>query len=112
MPINTVQLDAIVSGSADNVAAVTGFAAGWSWERWLLRAEMEKAAGELRLTDTVTPGDAMREAGKMVADVHAIVEEGRKVGSAFRMLRGYARKPTVTCRLERMGTINVRLDLA
>ncbi|KAH8893707.1 hypothetical protein GQ53DRAFT_793283 [Thozetella sp. PMI_491] len=112
MPVRTLQLDAIVSGSSDNVAAVTGFAAGWSWERWLLRAEMEKAAGELRLTDTVTPGEAMREAGKMLADVHAIVEEGRKVGSGFRMLRGYAKKPNLGCRLERMGTINVRLDLA
>ena len=113
LPVNTVQLDAIVSGSTDNVAAVTGFAAGWSWERWLLRAEMEKSAGELRLADVVTPGEAMREAGKMVADVHAIVEEGRKIGSAFRMLRGYARKPTlVKTKLDRMMTISVRLDLA
>lgn len=87
------QLDAMVSGSAENAAAATGVAAGWSWERWLLRAEMEKAAGELRLADTVTPGKAMLEAGKMIADVHAVVEEGRQMGSCFRTLRGYARKP-------------------
>lgn len=86
-------LEAIVSGSSENVAAITGIAAGWSWERWLLRAEMEKAAGELRLADTVTPGEAMREAGKMIANVHAVVEEGRAIGSCFRMLKGYARKP-------------------
>ncbi|KAL2182826.1 hypothetical protein L209DRAFT_760084 [Thermothelomyces heterothallicus CBS 203.75] len=87
------RLEAMVTGSTDNIAAVTGIAAGWSWERWLLRAEMERAAGELRLADTVTPGRAMREAGKMIADVHSVVEEGRKIGSCFRMLRGYARKP-------------------
>ena len=87
------QLDAMVSGSPENAAAVTGVAAGWSWERWLLRAETEKAAGELRLADTVTPGKAMHEAGKMIADVHAVVEEGRQIGSCFRTLRGYARKP-------------------
>ncbi|KAK3395687.1 hypothetical protein B0T20DRAFT_43302 [Sordaria brevicollis] len=92
----TLELEAMVSGSTDNVAAIAGIAAGWSWERWLLRAEMEKAAGELRLADMVTPGEAMREAGKMIADVHAVVEEGRNVGSGFRMLRGYARKPSTS----------------
>jgi hypothetical protein len=86
-------LEAMVSGSSENVAAITGIAAGWSWERWLLRAEMEKAAGDLRLADTVNPGEAMREAGKMIADVHAVIEEGRGIGSCFRMLKGYARKP-------------------
>ncbi|EGS23631.1 uncharacterized protein CTHT_0003260 [Thermochaetoides thermophila DSM 1495] len=86
-------LEAIVSGSVDNVAAISGLAAGWSWERWLLRTEMEKAAGELRLCDTVTPGKAMHEAGKMIADVHAVVEEGRQLRSCWRVLKGYARKP-------------------
>ncbi|KAL2118949.1 hypothetical protein VTJ04DRAFT_5908 [Mycothermus thermophilus] len=86
-------LDAMVTGSAENVAAVTAIAAGWSWERWLLRTETEKAAGELRLADTVNPGAAMREAGEMIADVHAVVDEGRERGSCFRMLKGYARKP-------------------
>ncbi|KAK3394043.1 hypothetical protein B0H63DRAFT_33228 [Podospora didyma] len=108
-PSKTLELEAIVSGSTDNVAAVTGIAAGWSWERWLLRAEMEKAAGELRLSDTVNPGDAMREAGKMIADVHAVVEEGREVGSGFRMLRGYARKPRPTT-LD-SGIITMVLDM-
>lgn len=112
-PVNTLQMDAIVSGSTDDVAAITGVAAGWSWERWLLRSEMEKAAGELRLADTVTPGEAMKEAGKMIANVHAVMEEGREVGSGFRMLRGYARKraPTAAQRLERLGTIRMVLDV-
>jgi len=114
LPVQTLALDAIVSGSTDNVAAITGMAAGWSWERWLLRAEMEKAAGDLRLCDTVTPGEAMREAGKMIADVHAVVEEGRQLGSAFRMLRGYALKPKPAPKpvvLDRSGTIKLMLDL-
>ncbi|KAK0656163.1 hypothetical protein B0T16DRAFT_317558 [Cercophora newfieldiana] len=114
LPVQTLSLDAIVSGSTDNVAAITGMAAGWSWERWLLRAEMEKAAGELRLADTVTPGEAMREAGKMIANVHAVVEEGREVGSSFRMLRGYARKPKPAppeTELDRCGTIKLMLDV-
>ncbi|KAK3363042.1 hypothetical protein B0T25DRAFT_28323 [Lasiosphaeria hispida] len=110
LPVQTLELEAIVSGSSDNVAAITGMAAGWSWERWLLRAEMEKAAGELRLADTVTPGEAMREAGKMIADVHSVVEEGREIGSGFRMLRGYARKPRPGC-LGRCGTIKMVLDM-
>ena len=91
--VKTHLLEAMVSGTAEHAAAITGVAAGWSWERWLLRAEMEKAAGELRLADTVNPGEAMHEAGKMIADVHAVVEEGRAMGSGFRMLKGYARKP-------------------
>jgi len=113
LPVKTLELEAIVSGSTDNIAAMTGMAAGWSWERWLLRAEMEKAAGELRLADTVTPGEAMREAGKMIANVHAVIAEGREVGSGFRMLRGYARKPRPAPRvdLDRCGTIKMVLDV-
>ncbi|KAK3495689.1 hypothetical protein B0T13DRAFT_303314 [Neurospora crassa] len=119
----TLELEAMVFGSTDNVAAITGIAASWSWERWLLRAEMEKAAGELRLADMVTPGEAMREAGKMIADVHAVVEEGRNCGSGFRMLRGYARKPSTSLAAreremkkqremdgERVGFIDMVLD--
>ncbi|KAM7184378.1 Ubiquinone/menaquinone biosynthesis C-methyltransferase UbiE [Rhypophila sp. PSN 637] len=108
MSSKTVELEAIVSGSTDNVAAVTGIAAGWSWERWLLRAEMEKASGELRLADIVNPGDSMKEAGKMIADVHAVIEEGRQQGSGFRMLRGYARKPRVQAD---SGVIQMVLDI-
>ncbi|KAK4231044.1 Ubiquinone/menaquinone biosynthesis C-methyltransferase UbiE [Podospora fimiseda] len=115
--VHVHQMEAIVSGSTDSAAAITGMAAGWSWERWLLRTEMEKAAGELRLADTVTPGKAMNEAGKMIADVHAVVEEGRAMGSQFRMLRGYARKPMPLSlddfpMLDRSGTIRVCLDNA
>ncbi|KAM0322838.1 hypothetical protein ACHAQA_009179 [Verticillium albo-atrum] len=89
----TVTLEAMVTGSTDAAASVTGVAGGWSWERWLLRCEMEKVAGELRLADTVTAGSAMTEAGKCLDGVSAIVEEGRSCGAGWRMLNGYARKP-------------------
>ncbi|CAP68004.1 uncharacterized protein PODANS_1_18730 [Podospora anserina S mat+] len=114
-----LRMEAVVSGSSDNIAAVTGLVAGWSWEKWLLRAEMERAAGELRLADTVTPGKAMKEAGKMIADVSAVVEEGRAKGSLFRCLKGYARKPVPKPKVEfadelneldRSGSIRICLD--
>lgn len=100
---NTVRMDAMVTGSTEAIAAVTGLAAGWSWERWILRCEMEKAAGDMRLADTVTTGEAMLEAGKSIEGVHAIVGEGRACGAGYRMLRGYARKPDC-------GTLDFVLD--
>ncbi|TPX17472.1 uncharacterized protein E0L32_003115 [Thyridium curvatum] len=107
-PVRTVDLEAMVSGSADHVAAVTGLAAGWSWERWMLRAEVEKVAGELRLSDIVASGAAQGEAGKGgVEGVHAVVEEGRRVGAGFRVLRGYARKPRAEAEV---GTISICFD--
>ncbi|CAK7564789.1 MAG: hypothetical protein SEPTF4163_002690 [Sporothrix epigloea] len=89
----TVQQDNMMQGSTDNIAAVTGLVGSLSWERWLLRAEMEKIAGEWRLADSVIAGAAIHEAGKSLDGVHAIVEEGRTTGAAWRMLRGHARKP-------------------
>ncbi|TKW59916.1 hypothetical protein CTA1_9920 [Colletotrichum tanaceti] len=91
--VRTVTMEAMVTGSTDGVANITGVVGGWSWERWLLRCEMEKVSGELRLADTVTAGPAMREAGKSLEGVAAIVEEGRGCGAGWRMLNGYARKP-------------------
>ncbi|KYK55508.1 hypothetical protein DCS_07471 [Drechmeria coniospora] len=85
--------DASLMGSSDNVAGMCSIVGGWSWERWLLRCELEKVAGKLRLADTVTPGAAMKEAGKCLEGVHAVMEEGRGRNAGFRMLNGYARKP-------------------
>ncbi|KFA64379.1 hypothetical protein S40285_01041 [Stachybotrys chlorohalonatus IBT 40285] len=91
--VKTCQMDALFMGSTDAIANACSIVGGWSWERWLLRCEMEKVAGELRLADTVTTGAAMREAGKCLDGFHAVVEEGRNCRSGFRMLNGYARKP-------------------
>ncbi|KPM45427.1 hypothetical protein AK830_g1082 [Neonectria ditissima] len=91
--IKTCQLDAIVMGSSDDIASVCSMVGGWSWERWLLRCEMEKVSGELRLADTVTAGAAMEEAGKCLEGVPAVIEEGRNCKAGYRMLNGFARKP-------------------
>ena len=91
--VKVCRMDAMVMGSSDNIASVCSIVGGWSWERWLLRCEMEKVAGELRLADTVTTGAAMKEAGKCLDGVHAVMEEGRGCKAGFRMLNGYARKP-------------------
>ncbi|VUC33821.1 unnamed protein product [Clonostachys rosea] len=82
-------------GSSESIAGVCSMVGGWNWERWLLRCEMEKVAGEMRLADTVTVGAAMEEAGKCLNGVAALIEEGRNCNAGFRMLSGYARKPTI-----------------
>lgn len=110
----TLCLDAMapgsLPGSTDAAAAVAGVAGTWSWERWILRCEMEKAAGEahsgFQLADTVTTdGGAMREAGKSLEGVHAVVEEGRACGAGLRVLKGYARKPERSVTQEILDTL-------
>ncbi|KAI0426811.1 methyltransferase domain-containing protein [Xylaria sp. FL1042] len=86
----TREVAAIAQGSTDGAAGIAGLAGSWAWERWLLRCEMEKVAGEGRLwLDTAE----VREAGKCLEGVHGVIEEGRSCGAGFRMLNGFARKP-------------------
>lgn len=106
---------ASLPGSTDGAAAVAGLAGTWAWERWILRCEMEKAAGEMhsgfKLADTVsTDGGVLREASKSLDGVAAVVEEGRACGAGLRVLKGYARKPEMTDFDEVMGTIDLYLD--
>ncbi|KAI0172321.1 hypothetical protein GGR52DRAFT_464377 [Hypoxylon sp. FL1284] len=93
-----LELEATVTGSTEATAAVAGLAGSWAWERWLLRCEMEKVASEGRLGGFVAmeaeAPENMREAGKCLDGVHEVVEEGRRCGAGFRVLTGYARKPT------------------
>ncbi|KAJ8125679.1 hypothetical protein O1611_g7958 [Lasiodiplodia mahajangana] len=86
----SLALEAIVQGSTEAAASITGLAGGWAWERWLLRCEMEKVAGEGRLW---LDAAEVREAGKCLKGVHDVVEEGRSCGAGYRMLNGFARKP-------------------
>lgn len=86
-----LELEAIVQGSTEAAAGIAGLAGGWTWERWLLRCEMEKVAGEGRLW--LDAAD-VREAGKCLEGVHDVVEEGRGCGAGYRMLNGFARKPS------------------
>ncbi|KAI1770899.1 hypothetical protein F4818DRAFT_431426 [Hypoxylon cercidicola] len=94
-------LEAMVTGSTEAAASVTGLAGSWAWERWLLRCEMEKVASEGRLGNFLEmeaeAPENMREAGKCLDGVHEVIEEGRRCGAAFRALTGYARKPTERC---------------
>ncbi|KAI1763430.1 hypothetical protein GGR53DRAFT_367023 [Hypoxylon sp. FL1150] len=93
-----LELEAMVTGSTEAAASMTGLAGSWAWERWLLRAEMEKVASQGRLggfleMENESP-EGVREAGKCLDGVHEVVEEGRRCGAGFRVLAGYARKPT------------------
>lgn len=124
----TLHLDAMapgsLPGSTDGAAAIAGMVGTWNWERWVLRCEMEKASGEMRsgfkLADTVsTDGGVMKEAGKSLDGVAAVVEEGRGCGAGLRLLKGYARKPeqrkaqqsmSLSEVDEVMGTIDMMLD--
>lgn len=89
-------LEAMVSGSTEAAAPIAGLAGSWSWERWLLRCEMEKVACESRLGFLETETAEMREAGKCLDGVNEVLEEGRRCGAGFRMLNGFARKPLAT----------------
>ncbi|KAH9891523.1 hypothetical protein F4778DRAFT_339961 [Xylariomycetidae sp. FL2044] len=84
-----LELEAMVQGSTANAAGVAGLAGSWTWERWLLRCEMEKVACEGRLLEMAE----MREAGKCLDGVHEVIEEGRACGAGWRVLNGFARKP-------------------
>ncbi|KAI8956365.1 methyltransferase domain-containing protein [Xylaria longipes] len=84
------EVKAILQGSTEGAAGIAGLAGGWAWERWLLRCEMEKVAGEGRLW---LDAAEVREAGKCLEGVHDVVEEGRSCGAGYRMLNGFARKP-------------------
>ncbi|PHH82604.1 hypothetical protein CDD82_5448 [Ophiocordyceps australis] len=94
-PCDSTDCNLIEAGSVDNIAAACSIAGSWSWERWLLRSEVEKVAGELRLVDDGQAGSVAAEAGNCLCGVHDIIEEGRSCNAGFRMLNGYARKPRV-----------------
>ncbi|KAI1436583.1 methyltransferase domain-containing protein, partial [Xylaria sp. CBS 124048] len=81
----------ILQGSTEGAASITGVAGGWAWERWLLRCEMEKVAGEGRLLFWLDANE-VREAGRCLDGVHDVIEEGRGCGAGYRMLNGFARK--------------------
>ncbi|KAI0197771.1 methyltransferase domain-containing protein [Astrocystis sublimbata] len=88
----SVEVKAILQGSTDGAASIAGIAGGWAWERWLLCCEMEKVAGEGRL---FLDAAEVREAGKCLEGVHDVIEEGRACGAGYRMLNGFARKPSL-----------------
>jgi len=71
-----LELEAMVTGSTESAANVTGVVGGWAWEKWMLRCKVQ------------TVGDEGSLEG-----VQDIVEEGRSCGAGFRTVSGWARKP-------------------
>jgi SAM-dependent methyltransferase len=75
--IRPLELEAMVMGSTDAVAAITGIVGAREWEGWMLRHQLEIGVAE----------------GNLLEGVGAIIEEGRRCGAGWRQLRGWARKP-------------------
>lgn len=71
-----LELEAMVTGSAENAANISGVVGGWAWEKWLLRYKIQSEGSEGKL-------DGIQD----------IVEEGRTCGAGWRMVNGWARKP-------------------
>lgn len=72
----TLTMQAMLQGSTDDAATMTGLVGGWSWERWMLRSR------GLGIGDVDTL-DGVRD----------VLEEGRTRGAGWRMMNGWARKP-------------------
>ena len=105
------KLEAMVQGSTDAAAPMTGLLGSWVWERWLLRAEMERVAGKLRLADMCTgKGERVNEAARCLDGVATVFEEGRRKSSGWRCLIGYASKPVVPAGHEH-GVIPLALQI-
>lgn len=63
-------------GSTVDVSAMTGLVGAWAWESWMLKLQLEMG----------------REEGRLLEGVAGVIEEGAKLGSAWRVLSGWARK--------------------
>ncbi|CEL04555.1 hypothetical protein ASPCAL05683 [Aspergillus calidoustus] len=64
-------------GSTADVASVTGLLGGWVWEQWLLKLQMEMG----------------RDKSKLLEGIGSVFDEGRKTGSGWTCLSGWAMKP-------------------
>ena len=64
-------------GSKADAACISGLVGGWLWEQWLLKLQLEMGK---------TKGV------KLIDGVAAVVEEGKRTGAGWRVLRGWARK--------------------
>lgn len=70
----------VENGSAENVSPVTGLLGSWMWINWM-RKTNEECGGEEKVR---------------VKDIGDVLDEGRQMGSGWRCLVGWARKPMFT----------------
>ncbi|KAL4900767.1 hypothetical protein BDW74DRAFT_170549 [Aspergillus multicolor] len=64
-------------GSTADMASITGLLGGWIWEQWLLKLQVEMG----------------RDKGKLLEGIGSVFDEGRKNGSGWTCLSGWAMKP-------------------
>lgn len=64
-------------GSTADIAPITGLLGGWIWEQWLLKLQVEMGRGDTRLLE----------------GIGSVFDEGRKNGSGWTCLSGWAMKP-------------------
>ena len=64
-------------GSKSDVASVSGLLGGWLWEQWLLKLQLEMGK---------------QRGPKLLEGVASVVEEGKRSGAGWRVLKGWARK--------------------
>ncbi|CAF9922402.1 MAG: hypothetical protein GOMPHAMPRED_002542 [Gomphillus americanus] len=65
-------------GCTKDAAAVSGLVGGWMWESWVVKLAKEMGRDGY---------------SGLVGDVGGVVEEGRRAGGGWRVLRGWGRKP-------------------
>ena len=63
-------------GSTVDAASMAGLVGSWAWEQWMLRLQLEMG----------------REGDGLLEGVPGVLEEGRREGSGWRCLSGWARK--------------------
>ena len=63
-------------GSTVDAANISGLAGSWTWEKWMLKLQMEMG----------------KDREHLLEGVGAVLEEGRAIGAGWRCLSGWARK--------------------
>lgn len=63
-------------GSTIDTASISGLVGSWTWEKWMLKLQMEMG----------------KDREHLLEGVGAVLEEGRAIGAGWRCLSGWARK--------------------
>lgn len=89
-------------GSTADVADVTGLLGSWMWESWIVKTREETASRTKAVismsasdgTGAAAPTCDALDGSKLLEGIGEVLDEGRRVGSCWRLLSGFARKPT------------------